>query len=165
LPACATELGADFIRILGIFSEDGEKSVARIEDAKHRRDAAGFRSSRAYDEDRSAPVRRLHARRPGRGNRAFRPARARIAPFPDQILPQVARLRPIYVQTMALFQRETNPLVPRRPTFRSRGEQPGIRPALDGTVGGQFRKSLNLFAFAAPRARLAASMRKFHLLL
>ena len=36
------ELGADFVRILGYFREDGEKSVARIEEAMHRRDAAAF---------------------------------------------------------------------------------------------------------------------------
>ena len=37
-----TQLGADFIRILGYFREDGEKSVGRIEEAMHRRDAAAL---------------------------------------------------------------------------------------------------------------------------
>jgi hypothetical protein len=37
-----TELGASFVRILGYFREDGEKAVARIEDAMRRGDAAGF---------------------------------------------------------------------------------------------------------------------------
>ena len=34
--------------------------------------------------------------------------------FPDDLLPQVARLRPLYVRTMELFEQETNPLVARR---------------------------------------------------
>ena len=36
------ELGAGFVRILGYFREDGEKSIAKIEDAMHRRDATGL---------------------------------------------------------------------------------------------------------------------------
>ena len=36
------ELGANFVRILGYFREDGEKSVAKIEDAMHRQDAAAI---------------------------------------------------------------------------------------------------------------------------
>jgi hypothetical protein len=34
--------------------------------------------------------------------------------FPDDLIPTVARLRPLYQRTMELFQRETNPLVERR---------------------------------------------------
>ena len=37
-----TELGASFVRMLGYFREDGEKAVARIEAAMHRRDAAAL---------------------------------------------------------------------------------------------------------------------------
>ena len=37
-----TELGASFVRILGYFREDGEKAVAKIEEAMHRGDAAGL---------------------------------------------------------------------------------------------------------------------------
>ena len=34
--------------------------------------------------------------------------------FPDDILPQVARLRPLYARTMELLEAETNPLMARR---------------------------------------------------
>jgi hypothetical protein len=37
-----SELGPGFIRILGYFREDGEKSVAKIEDAMRNRDAAAL---------------------------------------------------------------------------------------------------------------------------
>ena len=36
------ELGPGFVRILGYFEEDGEKSVAKIEDAMRRKDAAAL---------------------------------------------------------------------------------------------------------------------------
>ena len=36
------QLGAGFARILSYFREDGDKSVARIEDAMHRQDAAAL---------------------------------------------------------------------------------------------------------------------------
>jgi histidine phosphotransfer protein HptB len=37
--------------------------------------------------------------------------------FPDHILPQVAKLRPVYVRTIDLLEQETNPLVARRNGF------------------------------------------------
>jgi histidine phosphotransfer protein HptB len=37
-----SELGPGFVRILGYFREDGEKSVAKIEDAMRRRDVAAM---------------------------------------------------------------------------------------------------------------------------
>jgi HPt (histidine-containing phosphotransfer) domain-containing protein len=108
-----TLLGADFIRILGYFREDGEKSVARIEAAMQQRDAAGFvipahtmkTEARQFGAN---PLGDLAEEIEHAGRRAVE---SRL--FPDQILPQVARLRPIYEQTMALFEQETNPLVAR----------------------------------------------------
>jgi hypothetical protein len=34
--------------------------------------------------------------------------------FPDDILPEVAKLRPLYLNTMLLLEEETNPLAQRR---------------------------------------------------
>ena len=119
-----TELGADFIRILGYFREDGAKSVERIEQAMHRRDAAGLvipahtmkteaRQFGAYQlGDVAEEIE--HA-----GRRALE---SRL--FPDQLLPQVAALRPLYLRTLALFEQETNPLVARDPAaVRAPGTQ------------------------------------------
>ncbi|HEV2865834.1 MAG TPA: Hpt domain-containing protein [Allosphingosinicella sp.] len=108
------ELGGDFIRILGYFREDGEKAVGRIEAAMHRRDAAGLvgpahtmkTEARQFG---AAPLGELAEEIEDAGRRALE---SRL--FPDQILPQVAQLRPLYEQTMALFEQETNPLVARR---------------------------------------------------
>ena len=98
--AMRTELGASFVRILGYFREDGEKAVA----GSRRRCTAATppaRPSRPHAEGRGAPVRRRAARRARRGDRAGRPPRAsRARFFPDNILPQVARLRPLYQRTI-----------------------------------------------------------------
>lgn len=110
-----TQLGADFIRILGYFREDGEKSVARIEAAMHRRDAAALilpahtmkTEARQFGAD---PLGDLAEEIELAGRRSVE---SRL--FPDHVLPQVARLRPLYGQTMELFEQETNPLVARRP--------------------------------------------------
>src|SRR5688500_2416911 len=109
------ELGGDFIRILGYFREDGEKAVARIEAAMHRRDAAALvipahtmkSEARQFGAE---PLGDLAEEIEHAGRRALE---SRL--FPDQILPQVARLRPLYAETMALFEQETNPLGARRP--------------------------------------------------
>lgn len=111
------ELGAGFVRILGYFREDGEKSVARIEDAMRRRDTAALVLP--------AHTLKTEARQFGAGplgelaemieHAARRAIEMRL--FPDELIPTVARLRPLYSQTMTLFERETNPLVARRPAF------------------------------------------------
>jgi HPt (histidine-containing phosphotransfer) domain-containing protein len=110
-----TELGADFIRILGYFAEDGEKSVERIEQAMHRRDAAGLviPAHTMKTEARQFGAFRLGDLAEEIELAARRALESRL--FPDQILPQVAALRPIYLRTMEMFQQETNPLVARGP--------------------------------------------------
>ena len=110
-----TQLGADFIRILGYFREDGEKSVDRIVDAMHRRDAAALvipahtlkTEARQFG---AIPLGELAEEIEFAGRRALE---SRL--FPDNLLPQVARLKPLYQETMDQFERETNPLVARRP--------------------------------------------------
>ena len=108
------QLGADFIRILGYFREDGEKSVDKIVDAMHRRDATALvipahtlkTEARQFG---AGPLGELAEEIEFAGRRAVE---SRL--FPDQILPQVARLKPLYQRTMDLFEAETNPLVARR---------------------------------------------------
>ena len=109
-----TELGANFVRILGYFYEDGEKSVARIEAAMHGKDAA-------------AMIIPAHTLKGEAGQFGALPLAAlaeeietsarhgvEMQLFPDDILPQVARLRPLYRQTMDQLQDRANPLLQRR---------------------------------------------------
>ena len=109
------ELGAGFARILGYFREDGEKAVGRIEDAMHRRDAAAMvlPSHTMKSEARQFGAEELGAVAEEIEFAARRAVENGL--FPDHLVPQVARLRPLYDETMELFERETNPLVERRP--------------------------------------------------
>ena len=109
-----SELGANFVRILGYFREDGEKSVARIEDAMHRQDAAAIvlpahtlkAEARQFGAEPLADLAELLEVACRRALESHL--------FPDDILPQVARLRPLYHRTIVLLEDETNPLAQRR---------------------------------------------------
>ena len=109
------ELGPGFVRILGYFREDGEKSVARIEEAMQRRDATGLvipahtlkSEARQFGAE---PLGELAEEIEFAARRAIE-----MRAFPDDLIPAAARLRPLYEQTMELFEKETNPLVERRP--------------------------------------------------
>ena len=112
--AVRSELGANFVRILGYFREDGEKSVARIEAAMHGRDSAALvlPAHTMKSEARqfgAAPLAELAEEIEAAGRHGVE-----IRMFPDEILPQVARLRPLYRKTMDLLQERANPLLQRR---------------------------------------------------
>jgi HPt (histidine-containing phosphotransfer) domain-containing protein len=108
------ELGAGFARILSYFREDGDKAVEKIEAAMHRNDAAGLvlpahtmkSEARQFGAD---PLGAL-AEEIEMGARRSVEMRTR----PDELVPQVARLRPLYLRTMALLEAEANPLRQRR---------------------------------------------------
>lgn len=109
-----TELGASFVRMLGYFREDGEKAVARIEAAMHRRDAAALvlPAHTMKGEARQFGALRLGALAEEIEEAGRRAIEAHL--FPDHIIPQVAQLRPLYASTIERLEAETNPLVARR---------------------------------------------------
>jgi HPt (histidine-containing phosphotransfer) domain-containing protein len=111
------ELGSGFVRILGYFREDGEKSVAKIEDAMQRRDTTGLviPAHTLKSEARQFGAEPLGQLAEDIEFAARRAIEQRT--FPDELIPQVARLRPLYRETLELFDRESNPLVERRPAF------------------------------------------------
>ncbi len=119
------ELGSGFVRILGYFREDGEKSVGQIEGAMHRRDAAGLvgPAHMLSSEARQFGAEPLADLAEEIEYTARRSVEMRL--FPDDLLPFVAKLRPLYQQTIDLFEKETNPLAQRH------------RQALDRDVGNQ----------------------------
>lgn len=112
--AARSELGAGFARILSYFREDGEKAVARIEAAMHARDTAGLvlpahtmkSEARQFGAE---PLGALAEKIEFGARRAIE-----MGFFPDDLLPAVARLRPLYLETMAQLEAEANPLVRRR---------------------------------------------------
>ena len=110
-----SELGAGFARILGYFREDGETSVARIEAAMQRGEAAGLVLPA---HTLKSEARQFGAEPLGELAEEIECA-ARSAVegrhFPNQLVPQVARLRPLYARTIELLDGEANPLRQRRP--------------------------------------------------
>ncbi len=114
------ELGANFVRILGYFQEDGVKSVARIEEAMRANNAAAMvipahtlkGEARQFGADPLADL----------AETIEMMARACVERHdtPEGVLEHVVKLRPLFEETLKLLERESNPLVERRPTFGRR---------------------------------------------
>jgi histidine phosphotransfer protein HptB len=110
-----SELGANFVRILGYFREDGVKSVTRIEEAMRAQNAAAMvipahtlkGESRQFGADPLSEI----------AETIEMMARACVERHdtPDAVLEHVVRLRPLFESTLTLLEREANPLVARRP--------------------------------------------------
>ena len=110
-----TELGAGFVRILGYFKEDGVKSVGALEEAMRAGNAAAMvipahtlkGESRQFGAD---PLGTL-------AETIEEIARDCVErqDTPEDALEHIVALRPLFDDTLALLEREANPLVERRP--------------------------------------------------
>ena len=110
-----SELGAGFVRILGYFREDGVKSVAAIEQAMRAASAAAM----------VIPAHTLK----GEARQFGAEPLADLAEIIENIardcvemqdtcedaMEHVVKLRPLFDATLALLEREANPLVARKP--------------------------------------------------
>lgn len=108
------ELGANFVRILGYFHEDGGKAVTRIEAAMHAKDAAAMiiPAHTMKSEARQFGAIPLAVLAEDIETAARHAVEMQL--FPDDILPQVAQLRPLYRETIGLLMERANPLQQRR---------------------------------------------------
>lgn len=111
------ELGASFVRILSYFREDGIKSVAAIEQAMRKLDATALVLPAHTLKGESLhfgaePLGLLAEHIEQVARRCIETRES-----PSELLKDVVRLRPLFEQTLAMFDRETNPLVDRRPAF------------------------------------------------
>ncbi len=107
------ELGPGFIRILGYFREDGVKSISKIEQAMREQDTAAL----------VVPAHTLkgESRQLGAGPLAdiaeLIESTARLCVethrFPDELVEQVVALRKLFDDTLAAFDKETNPRLTR----------------------------------------------------
>lgn len=108
------ELGGGFVRILGYFREDGVKSVAAIE--------AAVRANSAVRLVIPAHTLKGEARQFGAEPLAELAETIEMLArgcverqeTPEEALPHVVKLRPLFGETLALLEREANPLVERR---------------------------------------------------
>lgn len=109
-----TRLGASFMRILGYFREDGTQSVAAIEDAMRARDARGLvvPAQRLKDEALQFGAERLSAL--AEDIEMFARHCVETQDSPEEYLPHVVTLRPLFDETLALLESDANPLVQRR---------------------------------------------------
>ncbi len=109
-----TELGGDFIRILGYFREDGTKSVAAIETAMRANNAIAMvlpahtmkGEARQFGADALGDIAELiedHARQCIEWGHT-----------PERAIEYVVKLGPLFAETMEAFDMEINPLVERR---------------------------------------------------
>jgi len=119
------ELGAAFPRILGYFREDGVKSIQAIEEAFRARKAVALVTPAHTLKGESAQfgAYRLSAMAEEIEMVARRCVETREQP--DELIETVVALRPCFTETLALLDRDANPLVARRPvTFGRRTETP-----------------------------------------
>lgn len=107
-------LGADFVRILGYFNEDGTKSLAQIEDAMRARNAVGLvipahtlkgDSAQFGAEQLSLIAEKIETI-------ARRCVETRQEP--DELLQDVVLLRDVFERSLEALEQETNPLVKRQ---------------------------------------------------
>jgi HPt (histidine-containing phosphotransfer) domain-containing protein len=118
--AARSELGTNFVRILGYFHEDGVKSLERIEAAMRAGNAAALvlpsHTLKGESHQFGAEPLALCAEM----IEAIARNCVETRDEPSEALPHVVALRPLFEQTMALLEREANPLVERRPAFGRR---------------------------------------------
>lgn len=117
------QLGGEFARILGYFREDGVKSLIALEEAMRRGDAAALvRPAHTLKGEAlqvgAEPLGLLAERIEHRARRCVE-----FQESPEDLLPDVARLRPLFNDTLTLLDREVPPVrvaVPRRPAVFGR---------------------------------------------
>ena len=112
--ATRSSLGANFVRILGYFREDGTKSVGEIEDAMRAQDAALM----------VMPAHTLKGEAAQFGATRLSMAAEKIEmtarkciehhEAPDELLELVVKLRPMFAETLAELDRESSPVVDRQ---------------------------------------------------
>jgi len=110
-----SELGTAFLRILGYFREDGEKAISAIEEAFRGRNAAALvtPAHTLKGESGQFGAYRLSVLAEKIEMVARRCVESREGP--DELIEDVVALRPCFTETMALLDRDANPLVARRP--------------------------------------------------
>ena len=114
------ELGANFVRILGYFKEDGVKSLIAIEQAMRQQNAAAMvlpahtlkGESRQFGADTLADLAEVIE--------TIARNCVETRDVPTEALEYVAQLRPTFEATLGVLDRDSNPLAQRRNGFGKR---------------------------------------------
>ena len=110
-----SELGAGFVRILGYFREDGVKSVDAIEAAMRAQNAAALVIPAHTLKGESAQFGATPLANLAETIEEIARLCLEDHDTPEQALEHVVQLRPLFTQTLALLEREANPLMERKP--------------------------------------------------
>ncbi len=111
-----TEMGPGFIRILSYFREDGEKSIAQIEQAMRAENSVALvmPAHTLKGEARQLGAEPLAAIAELIETTARFCVESRR--FPDELVPEVVALRRLFRETVEKFDKATNPLMVRSPS-------------------------------------------------
>lgn len=118
------ELGAGFVRILGYFREDGTKSVFAIEEAMRARNAAALVIPAHTLKGES---RQFGAERLGNMAEEIETIARRCVEHhesPEELIETVASLRACFAETLTALEKDSNPLIARRPGGFGRKVEP-----------------------------------------
>ena len=115
LDRAGAELGAAYLRILSYFKEDGVKSIHEIEEAMRTRNATALVRPAHTLKGESAQfcAHRLSALAETIEMTARRCVE--MHETPDELIETIVALRPCFSETIALLDRDANPLAARRP--------------------------------------------------
>ena len=114
--AARAELGTGFVRILGYFREDGVKSVAAIEAAMRKGQAAALVMPAHTLKGEARQFGALPLAALAETIETIARDCVERQDTPEEALESVARLRPLFVETLALLEAEAVPVMPiRRP--------------------------------------------------
>lgn len=109
-----TELGTAFLRILGYFREDGDKAVRAIEQAVRNLDPVALVTPAHTLKGESA---QFGAHRLSAMAEEIEMVARRCVEYhesPDELIETIIALRPCFTETLALLDRDANPLAARR---------------------------------------------------
>lgn len=119
--ALKQQIGTDFARIIGYFRDDGIKSIRQIEDAMRGENAAALvrpaHTLKGESLQFGADALGMTAERI---ESAARDA-VEMQAFPHDIADEVAKLRPLFTETLAFFDREVAPIAAPAPMRRAGG--------------------------------------------
>ncbi|MEO9600003.1 Hpt domain-containing protein [Parasphingorhabdus sp.] len=113
--ATRAALGANFIRILGYFREDGTQSVRKIEEAMRVKDPAPMVLAAHTLKGEALQFGALQLSDTAETIETTARACVEHHETPDEVLELVVALRPMFEETLAILEKNSSPVVQRQP--------------------------------------------------
>jgi histidine phosphotransfer protein HptB len=110
---CRTKLGKNFIRFLGYFREDGSKSVAIIEEAMRTSSAIGMIEPAQSIKSEAFDLGAVKLAKVAEQIEFEARDRVEWRQSPDDMIEPVIALRKIFLDTVAILEQESSPLMVR----------------------------------------------------